>query len=247
MSRMVRPVSDAEIRSAVECGARYQHLAPSYGRAPAPEAVEREFLAAHRAPWRRELSSARARWYVVAIAPQREYRVQQALRRDGFEVLLPERIVVRPLDPSANPRRKTCKMKQTKGPLLPGYLMARFELDDTTWHRIAETRSVEGLLGANGRPVALRDQDIEKLHALIARHGLIELRADGSVKRDFVLGEAVKIIEDALLAGVWSGREAQYVGVGDNGTIKLQLDILGRPQVLPFSEALVLPQDGTSA
>lgn len=235
---------DEAVVAELRARGRYLLCPARVGAAPSPQAVEREFLARHRTPWRRALSSAAARWYVVACEPQREYRVQETLRRDGFETLLPERIVVRPALPGANGRRRTVPARREKGPLLPGYLMVRFALDDAAWHRIVATQAVEGILGMSGRPVALSDQDIERLHRLIAEHGVLELRADGSVKRDFLVGEVVRIITDALLAGVWAGREARYVGVGEGGTIKLSLDILGRPSVLPISEALVVPVDG---
>jgi len=176
---------------------------------------------------------------VVATSTSREYEVEELLRRDAFEVWLPERIVVKPV--SENSRRRTRQPIRSKVPLLPGYLLARFDLSDTTWHRIIGTRHVEGLLGSMNRPVALRDHDIEMLHTLIREHGgIVELRADGTVKRDWVANEAVKIINDAL-AGAWGGHKGQYVGVDPQGRIKIELDILGRSQILLFSEALVVP------
>ena len=242
------PLIDDAVIAELEAKGRFRRCPARNGSAPSPEAVERRFLAEHRTPWRRALSSERARWYIIASAPQREYRVLETLRRDGFEVLLPERVIKRPAVASANGRRKTVPAKEQRQPLLPGYLMTRFELDNSTWHRIVETQSVDGILGFRGQPLALRDRDVERLYALIREHGVLELRADGSVKdRDFVLGEVVKIINDAMLAGPWAGHEGPYVGVNDEGNPKIELDILGRPHVLAFPEALVVPRDATPA
>jgi transcription antitermination factor NusG len=170
-------VSQAQIGAAIANGASFATCGARVGRAPSPERVEAEFLRQHRAPLDAgaALSSDRARWYVIAAETNREYRVQELLRRDRFEIWLPECIFV---TPATNDRRVTRKPMRRKGPLLPGYVLARFDLNDTTWHRIIATKYVEGLLGAANRPVALRDHDIERVHALIQKYGgIVELRA----------------------------------------------------------------------
>lgn len=233
-------ISQAEIDDAMRSGARFAVHAAQAGRAPSPQKVEAEFLRNHRQPLAlgAAISPDRARWYVVAVAPACEYRVQELLRRDRFEVWLPERIIVRP---KTNDRRINRKLLRSKGPLLPGYLMARVELTDQIWHRIAKTREVHGLLGSVNKPLALRDHEVERLHAIIRKHGgIIELRADGSVKRDWVSGEAVKIIED-VMAGAWGGLRGRYVASAEDGTIKMEIDILGRGHVLQFAEQLIVP------
>ena len=111
---------------------------------------------------------------------------------------------------------------------LPGYLFARFALDDPRWGLILHCREVQGILGSVfGRPAAVPD----------AAAGLVFARFDD---RDMLMPDKPPNPLDKVGQEftVQTGPWAKFVGrcerVDPKGRVTLLLGLFGRPTLVEF-------------
>jgi transcriptional antiterminator RfaH len=99
-------------------------------------------------------------WYVVHTHPKQEDRTSSNLNSLGIDTL--------------SPRLRTSKRNEYTGkltpvvkPLFPGYIFARFELDEL-YHKVRFTRGVHSLVCFGNRPTPV---DEEAIHLVSSRMG----------------------------------------------------------------------------
>lgn len=173
---------------------------------------------------------ARARWYVVSIEPNAEFRVRDRLSRDGFSPWLPECVV------KVRHRRFPGFVEHRPGPLFPGYLFLAADLNDERWARVEETHEVDRLLCWGGRPAAVPDRDMTELRRLVDAEGGRIVIERGNVRRRFAENDQVR-----LTGGAYEGWVGLYVAQGPRDRINILLDMLGAARVVSVEEALVMP------
>lgn len=91
-------------------------------------------------------------WYAAYTCAHHEKRVREQLERRSVETFLPVYDTVR----RWKDRRMCLKL-----PLFPGYVFVRMALTDRL--RVLQVPSVVRLVGFNGQPAALADEEIEAL------------------------------------------------------------------------------------
>ncbi|MCA1941687.1 MAG: transcription termination/antitermination protein NusG [Caenispirillum bisanense] len=159
-------------------------------------------------------------WYVIHVYSNFEKKVAEAIREqaerkgmaDLFEqVLVPTEEVVEV--------RKGAKV-QAERKFFPGYVLAKMELTDETWHLVKNTPKVTGFLGSKGRPQAISE----------AEAGRIMRQVEEGVERPkpsitFEIGEQVRVADGPFTS--FSG----YVEDIDEGRarLKVAVSIFGRP------------------
>lgn len=130
------------------------------------------------------------RWYVVHAYSGFENKVAQSIReqaqKKGLTDLIPEVLV--PTEEVVELRRGAKVAAERK--FFPGYVLARMELTDETWHLIKNTPKVTGFLGGGkaGRPVPITDAEANRILKQVQEG--IE-RPKPSVM--FEIGEQVKV------------------------------------------------------
>jgi transcription antitermination factor NusG len=98
-------------------------------------------------------------WYVAYTSANHEKRVAQQLLQRTVENFLPLYDTV---------RRWKDRRVQLRMPLFPGYVFVRLALHDRL--RVLEVPGVVRLVGFNGLPVALPDEEMEILRAGLSQH-----------------------------------------------------------------------------
>lgn len=166
------------------------------------------------------------KWYVVATAPARDYRVRDELVRLGYEVWLPE-CQVRKIT-----RRAVCSLN---GPLFPGYQFVHLERSLYGWRAIEGVRGVEGLLKYQDRPWPLRDDDVERVQRTVDRLGGKVIIEGEAIRREFEPGAAVRI-ESGPFAG-FNGLFVERV----SDRCKVVLDLFRRATEMIVSEEQFVP------
>ena len=103
------------------------------------------------------------RWYVVHVFSGSEKRVcqnieEQIISKDMGslieEVLVPTEEVVE--------IRRGAKVQSEKK-FFPGYILIKMEMTDETWHLIKAQPKVTGFLGGKGKPVAISENEANRL------------------------------------------------------------------------------------
>ncbi len=146
------------------------------------------------------------RWYAAYTCAKHEVRVAQELDRRLVEHFLPQYESLR--------RWKDRKVK-LQLPLFPGYVFVRLALQDRL--RVLQIPSLVRLVGFNGRPAILPDQEIEALRNSIAA----KLRAEPHPY--LTMGRRVRIVRGPL-----AGSEGILVRRKNSLRVVLSLNLIAR-------------------
>ncbi|MCM0019056.1 MAG: transcription termination/antitermination protein NusG [Tagaea sp.] len=104
------------------------------------------------------------RWYVLHVYSGFEKKVATTIKEQavlkGLAPLVEEVMV--PVD-SVVEVRKGNKKVSAERKFFPGYVLARMDLTDETWHLVKNTPKVTGFLGAGGKPSPISDGEADRL------------------------------------------------------------------------------------
>jgi transcription termination/antitermination protein NusG len=104
------------------------------------------------------------RWYVLHVYSGFEKKVAATIKEQaqtkGLAQLVEEVMV--PVD-SVVEVRKGNKKVSAERKFFPGYVLARMDLTDETWHLVKNTPKVTGFLGAGGKPSPISDAEADRL------------------------------------------------------------------------------------
>ena len=104
------------------------------------------------------------RWYVLHVYSGFEKKVASTIKEQaqlkGLAQLVEEVMV--PVD-SVVEVRKGNKKVSAERKFFPGYVLARMDLTDETWHLVKNTPKVTGFLGAGGKPSPISDAEADRL------------------------------------------------------------------------------------
>ena len=104
-----------------------------------------------------------ARWYVIHVYSGFENKVASSIREQASlvgvadlfeEVLVPTEEVVR--------MRRGSKISADRK-FFPGYVLAKMEMTDETWHLVKDTPKVAGFLGSGGKPSPISEAEAQRI------------------------------------------------------------------------------------
>lgn len=156
---------------------------------------------------------AEAKWYVVHTYSGYENKVKnnimQTVQNRHFEdYILEVRVPMESVVEIKNGGSKTTEKK-----MFPGYVLVHMIQNDDTWYIVRNTRGVTGFVGPGSDPVALTDEEIEKL-GLMSNNLTVE-----SIYNE---GDVVKVI-----TGAWEGTVGTVKSVNNaKGTVTVTVDKL---------------------
>ena len=162
-------------------------------------------------------------WCVVYTQAQSEAKAAGHLRRQGFNVYLPEYYKL---------RRHARKKERIKSPLFSRYIFVALDMTKDRWRAINSTIGVNHLICCGDHPQAIPERVISGIRDREDKNGIVAL----SVVDDFKSGDAVQI---------QSGAFCDQIGILDCVTneerVRVLLNLLGR------SVKLNLPADSIVA
>ncbi|MRX52243.1 transcription termination/antitermination protein NusG [Paracoccus sp. S-4012] len=161
------------------------------------------------------------RWYSVSVLSNFEKKVAEAIRQAAAEKGLTEEIdeVVVPTENVIEIRRgkKVTSERRT----MPGYVLVHMDLTDETHHLVQSINRVTGFLGAQGKPMPMRDGEVD---AILNRTGEGAEAQPRNLIR-FEVGENVKVTD-----GPFEGFAGMVEEVDDiSSRVKVTVSIFGRP------------------
>ncbi|MFT5868031.1 MAG: transcriptional antiterminator NusG [Paracoccaceae bacterium] len=171
------------------------------------------------------------RWYSVSVLSNYEKRIAEQIRtaveegnlqEEIEEVLVPEEevIEIRRGKKVTVPRR-----------FMPGYVLVRMEMTDRSYHVINSIQRVTGFLGPQGRPMPMRDEEVNQI--------LNRVEEGEAAPRNtitFEIGEKVKVSD-----GPFEDFDGTVEGVDDdNQRLKVTVSIFGRetPVELEYTQVV---------
>ncbi|MDB4841312.1 transcription termination/antitermination protein NusG [Planktomarina sp.] len=169
------------------------------------------------------------RWYSVSVLSNYEKKIAETIRQSAIDSNMEEQIeeVLVPTEEIIEVRRG--KKVTTERRFMPGYVLVRMELSDEAYHLIISINRVTGFLGPQGRPMPMRDAEVNQI--------LNRVQEGEDTPRTLIhfdIGEQVKIN-----GGHFEGFDGNVEEVdNDNQRLKVTVSIFGRatPVELEFTQ-----------
>jgi len=169
------------------------------------------------------------RWYSVSVLSNFEKKIAEQIKTAVADAGLEDDIdeVLVPTEEVIEVRRG--KKVSTERRFMPGYVLVHMEMSDQGYHLINSINRVTGFLGPQGRPMPMRDAEVQGIL------GRVEEGAEAPrTLISFEIGETVSVTD-----GPFEGFDGQVEGVDDdNQRLKVSVSIFGRatPVELEFTQ-----------
>ena len=169
------------------------------------------------------------RWYSVSVLSNFEKKIAEQIRHDVAQAGLGEEIdeVLVPTEEVIEVRRG--KKVTAERRFMPGYVLVHMEMSDRGYHLINSINRVTGFLGPQGRPMPMRDSEVNQILNRV-EEGAEQPRSLIS----YEIGETVKVTD-----GPFEGFSGMVEDVDeDNQRLKVTVSIFGRatPVELEFAQ-----------
>lgn len=169
------------------------------------------------------------RWYSVSVLSNYEKKIAEQIRTSVAETGLEDEIdeVLVPTEEVIEVRRG--KKVTTERRFMPGYVLVHMEMSDQGYHLISSINRVTGFLGPQGRPMPMRDAEVNVL--------LNRVQEGEDSPRTLIhyeIGEKVKVND-----GPFEDFDGMVEEVDDeNQRLKVTVSIFGRetPVELEFTQ-----------
>ncbi|MBU3029569.1 transcription termination/antitermination protein NusG [Paracoccus marinaquae] len=161
------------------------------------------------------------RWYSVSVLSNFEKKVAEAIRQAAAEKGLEDQIdeVLVPTEEVIEIRRG--KKVTSERRFMPGYVLVHMDMSDRTYHLVNSINRVTGFLGAHGKPMPMRDEEV---NTILHRTGEGDVAAPRNLIR-FDVGEKVNVTD-----GPFEGFSGMVEEVDEvSARIKVTVSIFGRP------------------
>ncbi|OUS37669.1 transcription termination/antitermination factor NusG [Rhodobacterales bacterium 56_14_T64] len=169
------------------------------------------------------------RWYTVSVLSNYEKKIAEQIRTTAAETGLDDDIdeVLVPTEEVIEVRRG--KKVTTERRFMPGYVLVHMEMSDHGYHLINSINRVTGFLGPQGRPMPMRDAEVNQILNRVQ-----EGEESPRTLIHFEIGERVKVNE-----GPFEDFDGMVEEVDeDNQRLKVTVSIFGRetPVELEFTQ-----------
>jgi len=150
------------------------------------------------------------RWYVAHTRALEEVKAQFHLRRQGFDVYLPQ---------YKKTVRHARKETEKSTPLFPRYIFISMDLAASQWYRILSTIGISHLICNGGLPVAVPSGVVDEIATREDASGFISVPKLPALKK----GDKLRID---------SGPFKEFIGIfeqeNDENRVTLLLELMGR-------------------
>jgi transcriptional antiterminator NusG len=169
------------------------------------------------------------RWYSVSVLSNFEKKIAEQIRQAVIDSGMQDEIeeVLVPTEEVLEIRRG--KKVTSERRFMPGYVLVRMEMSNRAYHLINSINRVTGFLGPQGKPMPMRDDEV---NALLNRVEQTEGQPRSLIT--FEIGEQVKVVD-----GPFEGFAGMVEEVDeDHSRLKVMVSIFGRatPVELEFSQ-----------
>ena len=172
-----------------------------------------------------------ARWYIIHAYSGFEGKVRDAIMSEATRLgldRLVEQIEV-PTETVTEARRG--KKINVERKFMPGYVLARLDMNDQVYHLVKNTPKVTGFLGPGGKPQAISEAEAARM---LNSKEEAAAAPKTKVKVDYEIGDAVKVLEGPFASFNGTVEELDF----DKSKVKVSVSIFGRatPVELDFDQ-----------
>jgi transcriptional antiterminator NusG len=102
-------------------------------------------------------------WYVIHVYSGFEKKVAESIREQAVQKGMTDKFdeVLVPVEEVVEVRRGSKVAAERK--FFPGYVLAKMEMTDETWHLVKNTPKVTGFLGGRGKPSPVTEAEVQRI------------------------------------------------------------------------------------
>jgi transcriptional antiterminator NusG len=127
---------------------------------------------------------------------------------------------------------KRGKKVQSERKFMPGYVLAKLELNDEVYHLVKNTPKVTGFLGSSGKPQPISDAEAARI--LNTKDEAAAAAPKARISVDYEIGDAVKVLDGPFASFNGVVEELDF----EKSRVKVSVSIFGRatPVELEFEQ-----------
>ena len=170
-----------------------------------------------------------ARWYVIHVYSGFETKVAQSIREQAKQKGMEDLIIDVQVPTEEVVRMRRGAKVSTERKFFPGYVLAKIDMTDESWHLIKNTPKVTGFLGGGGKPTPISDTEADRI-----MHQVQEGIERPKPMITFEIGEQVRVAD-----GPFSSFNGLVEEVDEEkARLKVAVSIFGRatPVELEYSQ-----------
>ncbi len=172
-----------------------------------------------------------ARWYIIHAYSGFEGKVRDAILSEATRMGLDQLVEAVEVPTETVTEARRGKKVQVERKFMPGYVLAKLNMNDDVYHLVKNTPKVTGFLGPNGKPQAISEGEAARM--LSTKDDPVAA-PKAKMKVDFEIGDAVKVLEGPFASFNGTVEELDF----DKSKVKVSVSIFGRatPVELDFEQ-----------
>ena len=172
-----------------------------------------------------------ARWYIIHAYSGFENKVRDAILAEAERMGLSQLVEEVEVPTETVTEVKRGKKVQVERKFMPGYVLAKLNMNDDIYHLVKNTPKVTGFLGASGKPQPISEAEAARYFGA-AEEAASQPRKQVHV--DYEIGDSVKVLDGPFASFNGVVEELDF----DKNRVKVSVSIFGRatPVELDFEQ-----------
>ena len=173
-----------------------------------------------------------SRWYIIHAYSGFENKVRDSIQSEAKRLQLEPYVEQIEVPTETVTEIKRGKKVQTERKFMPGYVLARLEMNDQVYHLVKNTPKVTGFLGSSGKPQPISDAEAARI--LNTKDEAAAAAPKQKINVDYEIGDQVKVLDGPFASFNGVVEELDF----DRGRVKVGVSIFGRatPVELEFEQ-----------
>ena len=173
-----------------------------------------------------------SRWYIIHAYSGFENKVRDAIMSEASRMGLDRFVEQIEVPTETITEVKRGKKVQSERKFMPGYVLAKLEMNDQVYHLVKNTPKVTGFLGPGGKPQPIPDAQAARM--LDTKDEAAAAGPKAKISVDYEIGDAVKVLDGPFATFNGTVEELDF----DRGRVKVSVSIFGRatPVELEFEQ-----------
>ena len=162
-----------------------------------------------------------ARWYIIHAYSGFENKVRDSIISEAARLGLSDGVEAVEVPTETVTEVKRGKKVQVERKTMPGYVLAKLNMNDDIYHLVKNTPKVTGFLGVSGKPQAISETEAARYFGA-AEAAAAEPRKHVSI--DYEIGDSVKVLDGPFASFNGIVEELDF----DKNRVKVSVSIFGR-------------------
>ena len=172
-----------------------------------------------------------SRWYIIHAYSGFENKVRDAIQSEAHRMGLDAFVEQIEVPTETITEIKRGKRVEAERKFMPGYVLAKLEMNDQVYHLVKNTPKGTGFLGPGGKPQPIPDAQAARMLNTKEEQAHAPKQ---KINVDYEIGDAVKVLDGPFATFNGVVEELDF----DRGRVKVSVSIFGRatPVELEFEQ-----------